>query len=383
VISRSVSSGAVALLGRERECARIGGLLDGARAGRAGCLVLWGAAGIGKTALVEYAVAAAADVQVAVVAGVEAEAELGYAALHRLLRPFLGGLDRLPGPQRDGLSAAFGLHTGPAPNRFLVGLATLTLLSTVAADRPLLVACDDAHWLDRESADVLAVVGRRLDADALAVLLAVRQRPDGAAPWTGLPDLEVEELDDTAASALLAISLDGAVDGVVLPRILAGTGGSPLAIHEVARTVRAQPQLAGRTLEDIVEHEPLPLDRRLQDRFSTQARQLDPLAQTVLLVAAADGTGDPNLVRRAVEGLDGASSVAVAAAVEDAVRSTLLADLPDGAVGFRHPLIRSAVYGDARPERRRRVHAALAAATDPADADRRAWHRGAAALAPD
>ncbi|MEU8587578.1 LuxR C-terminal-related transcriptional regulator [Streptomyces sp. NPDC048664] len=361
---------------REAERAVLDGLLVTAREGLSGAVVLRGSAGIGKTALLEHTVGRASGFRVSQVAGVEVEQELGFAALHRLLLPFLDRRHRLPSPQRDALETAFGMSAAPAPDRFLVGLATLTLLADAAAELPLLIVCDDAQWVDRESLDVLAFVSRRLHADSIVMLFGVRADDVLAAPFGGLPELEVTGLPAPDALALLTDEVDGGLDRVVAERILTETAGNPLAIRELARTVAAG---------ELAEGEPLPLDRRVEARFLTRVRELPPLVQTVLLAAAADSTGDVALVRRAVQRLEPVTDDAVALAVEDATRMDLLAErAADGTARFRHPLIRSAVYSGASLVDRRRVHAALAAELDrPAQAERRAWHRAAASSGPD
>ncbi len=357
---------------RQAERVELERLVNGARDGLSGALVLRGAAGIGKTALLDHTVEAAADLQITVVAGVEAEQELGFAALHRLLLPFLGELGGLPAPQRHALETAFGMLAAPAPDRFLVGLAALTLLAGAAAERPLLAVCDDAQWVDRESLEVLAFVGRRLHAERIVLLFGVRDDDTVLASLSGLAELHVGGLPERDALALLTATIDGDLDRVVAARIVAETGGNPLAVREFARGVTAGDQLPFGG--------PRQLSHRLEARFLSQVRDLGSLTQTVLLVAAADATGDQHLVRQAVTLLVPGSEDAVDAAVEEAERSEHLY----GGLRFRHPLIRSAVYGGATRAQRRRVHAALAAVTDPAtDADQRAWHLASAAEGPD
>ncbi|MGV9308751.1 ATP-binding protein [Nonomuraea sp. NPDC003727] len=363
------------LRGRKAETAELDGLLGRAAAGLSGVLVLSGPAGIGKTALLDHAVGAAAGLQVTRVAGVEAEQELGFAGLHRLLLPFLGERGRLPGPQRDALETAFGLLRAAPPDRFLVGLAALTLLAESAADRPVLAVCDDAQWMDRESLEVLAFVARRLYADGIVLLFGVRDGDPALACLAGLDELHVAGLPDDEALALLDSSLGAEIDRVIVRRCLEETGGNPLAIRELGRG------LAAGELAEPGFGEPLSLDRRLEARFLRQVGDLDSLTQQVLLVAAADPTGDPALVRQAVAHLSAAPPAGIEAAVERAERGEFLASNPG--THFRHPLIRSAVYGGAAASRRRQAHAALAAVTDPVrDADRHAWHLAAAADGP-
>ncbi|MCX5589488.1 helix-turn-helix transcriptional regulator [Streptomyces erythrochromogenes] len=362
--------------GRGAESALVHRLLEGARAGMSGVLVLRGDAGIGKTALLDHAVASASGLQVTRVAGVEAEQELGFAAVHRVLLPFLGARAGLPGPQRAALETAFGMVGGAAPDRFLVGLAALTLLAESARERPLLVVCDDAQWLDRESLDVLAFVGRRLHADGIVALFALRD--DAAAPptLTGLPELRLGRLPESDALALLMDHADGGIDQVVAERIIAEAAGNPLALRELAQ---------GPHVVEAGFAEPPALGRRLEARFLRRVHDMPVLTRTVLLTAAADATGDRHLVRRAVRHRMGAGNDDIAEAFEQAEREELLTARPaPGASAFRHPLIRSAVYGGASRAERRSVHAALAAVTDAhAEPERHAWHAAAAADGPD
>ncbi|WP_432995844.1 ATP-binding protein [Dactylosporangium sp. CA-233914] len=374
---------------RVTERAEFARLLASVRQGRSASLVLRGPAGIGKSALLDHAVAAGADLRLIRIDGVEAEQELGFAALHRLLRPLLGGWERLPAPQRDALALAFGLVTGSPPDRFLVGLSVLTLLADAAAERPLLVVCDDAQWLDGESLDVLGFVARRLDFDAIAMVFGVRHPVDGTPPLEGLPQLVITGLPDDDAKALLEDDLAAAPrdhrDRAVAARVLEVAGGNPLAIREFAHILTPGAMKAG-LVEDFILGGPLPLDRKLEARFLDQVRSRSNLTQMTLLIAAADTTGDVDVVRGAVRQLpEYEPGGDVTAALEDAERAgLLLCDRAFERVSFRHPLIRSAVYGGASAVRRRIAHRALAAVIDPGrDADRRAWHLAAAADGPD
>lgn len=359
------------LRGREAETAELDGLLSRARAGVSGTVVISGSAGIGKSALLEYVTASAADLQVSRIAGVEAEQELGFAGLHRLLLPFLGQRGRLPGPQRDALETAFGLLRAAPPDRFLVGLAALTLLAEAAATRPVLAVCDDAQWMDRESLEVPAFVARRLHADAIVVLFGVRDGDPAQDSLAGLPELRLSGLSGEEALALLQACLDTEVDRVIAAQRVAEADGNPLAILELGRS------LARGEAAEPAFGQPSSLDGRLRERFLRQVGRLDALTQQVLLVAAA---GDPGLLRQAMARLSPAS----AAEIDTALERAETADLLTAETRFRHPLIRSAVNGAATSSRRRHVHAALAEATDPAgDADRHAWHLLAAADGPD
>ena len=230
------------LCGRRDESALLEGLLEGARSGRSGVLVMWGEAGVGKTALLECAVSRATGLGVFRAVGVESESELAFAALHQLCAPMLDRLDRLPGPQRDALAITFGLHPGPVPDRFFVGLAVLSLLSEMAAEHPLLCVVDDAQWLDRASAQVLGFVARRLVAESVALLFATREPSD---ELSGLPELSVEGLSDADARELLASVIQGRLDERVRAQIVAETRGNPLAVLELPRGLTAVQLAAG------------------------------------------------------------------------------------------------------------------------------------------
>ncbi len=360
------------LLDRVGERDRIDRVLAAARRGLSAVLVLRGEPGIGKTALLDYAIGAAAEFDVVRLVGIESETELGFGALHQLLLPFLGYLDSLPGPQRQALATAFGLRDGGPPDRFLVGLASLTMLSGAATARPLLCVVDDAQWLDQESAGVLAFVARRLRADAIGILFAVRDPSERLVPLDGLPELRVRGLPSAEAGQLLASAAAGELDSKVSERIIAQTSGNPLALMEVGREL-APGQLAG----EMSLPEPLPLGRSLEARFLRQVRFLPAATQTLLLTAAADPTGDPALLWRAGVHLGFGVNAAGPAEAHELVTF-------GPPVTFRHPLIRSAVYHGATLADRKRVHEALAEATDStAGADLRAWHRAEAATGPD
>jgi len=360
------------LLGRARETAALEGVLAAVRGGRSGVLVLRGDAGIGKTVLLEWAAGQARGMQLARVAGVQAEMGMGFAGLHQLLVPFLGGLDGLPGPQRQALESAFGLVAGPVPDRFLVGLAALTLLTDAAAGRPVLCLVDDAQWLDQVSVEMAGFIARRLYADRVGVLFAVREGEGDAAALAGLPELALGGLSGEAANELLAASANARVDGRVSAQVVAGVGGNPLALVELAGELTPA-ELSGAAPLSW----PLRFGGRLEELYLARVRALPAGTRLLLLVAAADPGGDPGLVYTAAGQL-GASPEAGEAA--DAQRLVLW----QPRVRFRHPLIRSAAYYAAPPEARRRAHAALAAVTDPgADPDRRAWHLAEAAPEPD
>ncbi|MEU9451128.1 AAA family ATPase [Streptomyces sp. NPDC048277] len=355
------------MVGRHAEREAVGRLLDAVRDGLGAVLVLTGEPGIGKTRLLEYAASRAPELRVVRLTAVETETGLGFGALHRLLRPFLNRADRLPGPQRAALDAALGLVSGPPADRYLVGLATLTLLSEAAAEEPLLFLLDDAQWLDRESAEALAFTARRLYADSLGLLFAVRDGLADNGLFDALPVHAVTGLPEPEAKALLS-SGTRRVDTAVADRIVAGTGGNPLALLQLADALAAE-QLSGiAPLPD-----PLPVSRLIEGHFQRLVRALPPETGTLLLLLAAAPSDDTGMMWRAAGRL-GLS----ARAVQPAVAAGILGrDMP---TAFRHPLIRSTVYAGAEPGERRRVHAALAAVCHAVrDADRRAWHRAEAA----
>jgi DNA-binding CsgD family transcriptional regulator len=359
------------LAGRGAEGARLDRLLADARAGRSAPLVLRGEPGIGKSALLGYAAGRAAGFQVVRAAGVESEMELPFAGLHQLCGPMLDGLGRLPPPQRGALGTAFGLTSGAQPDRFLIGLAVLSLLSDTAEDRPLLCLVDDAQWLDRSSAQVLAFVARRLLAESVVLLFAERE-PGEPGELAGLPGLRLRELPDDSARELLASVVSGPIDDRVRDRILAEARGNPLALLELPRELSPATLAGGFGLPAGP-----PLPSRIEASFRRRVRQLPAATQRLLLVAAAEPTGEPALLWRAA-GMLGIPVDAAGPAEAGGL-------LEFGAqVAFRHSLLRSAVYRAAAAGERRGAHLALAEATDPEiDPDRRAWHRAQATLAPD
>jgi DNA-binding CsgD family transcriptional regulator len=357
------------LIGREREREVLDRLLDGVRGGRGGVLVADGEAGVGKTALLDYAVEAARGFRIARTSGVEGEMELPFAAVQQLCSPFLDCLERLPQPQHEALGVAFGLITGPAPNPFLVGLAVLGLLAEAAAEQPLMAVVDDAQWLDRASARALAFVARRLLAEKIALVIAAREPGDLLA---GLPELHVLSLGHRDARTLLESALPARLDEHVLERIVVETRGNPLALLELPRGLTPTQLAGGFGLPAAV-----PLSASIEESFTRRLANLPGDARRFLLVAAADPVGDPALVWRAAQQLGIPESVA------ETVEAEGLLEL-GARVVFRHPLVRSAIYRAAALKERRAVHRALAEATDPEiDPDRRAWHRAQAASMPD
>src|SRR5580700_3651161 len=350
------------LTGRRVECEVLDGLVAAVRAGDSRVLVVHGEPGVGKTALLEFLAGLAVGCRVLWVAGVQSEMELAFAGVHQLCAPLLGRLAVVPGPQREALATAFGMSAGPAPDRFLVGLAVLGLLSEVAGEQPVLCVVDDAQWLDRASAQVLAFVARRLGAESVGLVLGTRA---AGGELAGLPELVVGGLADADAGVLLDAVLTGPVDARVREQIVAETRGNPLALLELPRGLTVAELAGGFGLPGA-----LPLAGRIEDSFRRQIEALPASAQRLLLVAAADPTGDPALVWRAAGrlgiGPDAAGPSAQAGLAEFGGR------------------VRSAAYRSAAAPERRRVHRALAEVTDPAaDPDRRAWHRAQAAAGPD
>jgi len=360
---------AVQLRGRSGELGVLGRFIEAVQAGESRALVLRGEPGMGKTALLDYLARRASGCRVARAAGVQSEMELAFAGLHQLCAPMLDHLERLPEPQRAALRTAFGISAGPAPDRFLVGLAVLGLLSEVAGEQPLLCVVDDEQWLDRASAQALGFVARRLAAEPVGLIFAARVPGEELA---GLPELAVAGLGERDAQALLNSVLAGPLDARVRDRIVAETRGNPLALLELPRGLTSAQLAGGFGLPGAG-----PLSGRIEESFGRRVEALPAQARKMLLVAAAEPAGDTMLVWRAVGGL-GIGAEAAAPAVEAG-----LVEL-GAQVGFRHPLVRSAAYRSASPQDRRDVHRALAEATDPqADPDRRAWHRAQAAAGPD
>jgi DNA-binding CsgD family transcriptional regulator len=357
------------LLDRERERRTLDALVADLHSGRGCALVVRGEAGVGKSALLEYVAGAAAGMRIVRVAGVQSEMELAFASLHLLCTPMLDRLERLPPPQRGGLEVAFGLREGSAPDRFLVALAALTLLSEAAEERPLLCVVDDAQWLDGASAQVLAFVARRLLAEPVGLVFATREPGE---PFRRLPDLEVPGLQDTDARTLLRSVVRWPLDERVRERILAETRGNPLALLELPRGLSPAQLAGGFGLPDEAS-----LSGRIEESFLRRMQALPEATWLVLLIAAAEPVGDPALVWRAATRLGLSGDAVVSAEMEGLLKIGVH-------VVFRHPLVRSAIYGAASPGDRRKVHEALAVVTDPdLDPDRRAWHLAQAATGPD
>jgi DNA-binding CsgD family transcriptional regulator len=358
-----------ALIDRDPERAILDQLLERAGAGRSQSLVLHGNPGVGKTALLRYLTDRAGWFRVIRVAGMQSGMELAFSGLRQLCEPVLDRLSELPAPQREALRTAFGLGTGPPPDRFLVSLGALTLLAAAAAERPLLAVIDDQQWLDSASAQVLGFVARRLAADPIALVFAAREPSDHL---TGLPVLAVEGLAPEHARSLLDSALPGPVDAQVRDLLVAEAQGNPLALLELPRSMRAAGLAGGFPQPDA-----MPLSGRIERGFLQRLDALPEPTRLLLQLAAADPAGDPVVVHRAARRL-GVPIQAVQPAVEAG-----LAEF-DVQVHFRHPLVRSAAYRSASPQVRRQVHRAIADVTDPvADPDRRAWHRAQAVSEPD
>jgi DNA-binding CsgD family transcriptional regulator/tetratricopeptide (TPR) repeat protein len=362
---------ATGLVDRRGECDALDRLIEAVRAGESRALVVRGDPGMGKTVLVDHLAgrASAAGCRMARVVGVQSEMELAFAGLHQLCAPMADHLDKIPVPQRDALRTAFGLAPGPPPDRFLVGLAVLSLLSEVAGERPLICLVDDEQWLDQASVQALGFAARRLAADPVGLVVAAREP---SAELAGLPELEIGGLEDDDARALLDSALTGPLDARVRDLIVAETRGNPLALLELPRGLSPAELAGGFGLPGAA-----PLTGRIEDSFARQLGAMPAETRRLLQLAAADPSGDRALVWRAA----GRLGIPVQAATP--ATEAGLAEF-GSRVRFRHPLARSAAYRTASLSQRQQVHAALAEMTDPiADPDRRAWHRAQAAAGPD
>lgn len=369
-----IASPLPALVGRQHECRALDNLLADLRAGGSRVMVVRGEAGIGKSVLLEYMAAQASRVQVTWARGVEADMELPYASLHQVCAPFLDGVEELPQPQRDALRVAFGTAAGDPPDRFLVGLAVLTLLTRASETRPVLVLVDDAQWLDQVSLQTLEFVARRLLAEPVAMVFAVRD-PEGQSALSGLPALQLRGLDAASAGELLEGAVGGRLEERVRDRFVAETHGNPLALLEFSRG-RSAAELAYGVDASSAPVVQGPVASRVERDFAGRLGALPAATRTLLLIAAAEPVGDVRLLIRAAASLGITPDAAPAKAAG-------LIEFGEP-VRFRHPLVRSAVYHGAEPEDRRAVHRALAEATDPLlDPDRRAWHAAQAADGPD
>jgi DNA-binding CsgD family transcriptional regulator len=359
------------LRGRRSECESLDTLLESVRANQSRVLVVRGEAGVGKTALLDYLAASASKCRIARAAGIESEMELAFAGVHQLCAPMLHRLGRLADPQRRAIETAFGLSTGEPPDRFLVGLGVLSLLSDAAEDRPLVCIVDDAQWIDRASVQILAFVARRLLAESIALVFAQRE-PSDELDFTGLPQMVIAGLGDADARAVLESAIPGRLDDRVRDRIVAETRGNPLALLELPRGLTVSEMAGGFALPDA-----RPLERRIEQSFLRRFRTLPIDAQRLLLIAASDPVGDVTLLWRAAAllgiGTDAAEPAEAVGLIELGTRAR-----------FRHPLVRSAIYRAAALSDRQAAHRALADAIDPqAEPARRAWHRAQAAVGPD
>jgi DNA-binding CsgD family transcriptional regulator len=362
---------APALIGRRLECEALDKLLTDAHSGRSGVLVLRGEAGVGKTALLEYALQRVSGWRVVRAVGVESELEFAYSSLHQICSPLFGLFERLPEPQRDALDTVFGRSSGAAPDVFLVGLATLTLLAEAAEEQPLVCVIDDAQWLDETSAKVLGFVGRRLEAECIALICAARTGISDTI-GAGLPELPIDGLGESDARSLLASNVRGPLDAEVREQIIAESHGNPLALLELPRTFSVSEFAGGHRLP--AAHG---VSKRIEASYARRIELLPRDAQLLMLVAAAEPLGDSMVLHHAAKTLE--IDVATATTIEGAGLLSIGAR-----VEFSHPLIRSAVYGSASVEDRHRVHRALAEATNvDTDPDRRAWHLAQGTARPD
>jgi DNA-binding CsgD family transcriptional regulator len=358
------------LLDRHTELPTLDRLLGDVRGGQSRALVLRGEAGVGKTQLLEYLVDRAAGFRLLRATGVQSEMELAFAGLHQLWARVPNQVDRLPAPQRNALLTALGVIAGTAPDPFLVGLAVLGLLAELAREQPLLCVVDDAHWLDHVSAQALGFAARRLVAESVALVFAVRH-PHGTPELAGMAQLTVEGLPETDARTLLESASLGRIDARIVDRVVAEVRGNPLALLELSRGLTA----AG--ILELASIGSRSLPRWIEESYLTQLSELSPGTRQLLLVAAAEPVGDPVLVWRAADQLGIRVDVVALATAHQLVRF-------GAGVQFRHPLVRSAIYRAASAEDRRSAHRALAKATDPErDPDRRAWHEAQAAAGPD
>jgi DNA-binding CsgD family transcriptional regulator len=361
------------LFGRKAESAAVEGLIARAGSSRSGALIIRGEPGVGKSALLAHAIERAAGMRVLRAGGIEAESELAFAALHQLVHPVLDRLGRLADPQAAALAGALGLTAVSVEDRFLIGVAVLSLLAEAAEEEPLVCVVDDAQWLDRPSADALTFAARRLEAEGVVLFFAARDGEVRRFEGGGLPDLELGPLDAEAAAALLAERVRSPLSSVVRDRLIESTGGNPLALIELPRLL-SEDQLAGRAaLPD-----PLPHSAEIEHAYLERVRRLPPPAQRLLLVVAADDTGSLATVLRAAGALD------IDANALDGPEEAGLVRAFDGGVEFCHPLVRSTLYADATFAQRQAVHRALAQVLDgEQDADRRAWHRAAGSAGQD
>ena len=367
--ARPRTSGLRLLVGRDAELERLGELLAAVGDGGSAGLVVRGEPGVGKSALLEQLIASASGFQIARAEGVEGEVDLPYAGLQQLCRSMTDAIGALPQPQSDALRVAFGLSSGDVPDRYLVGLAALSLMSEVAGTQPLLCVVDDAQWLDPETTRALAFVARRLGADSVGLVFASREIVE---ELDGIPEVQLGGLSAADSRVVFDSVLVGHLDGTVRERLLAETHGNPLALIELPRAVTSAGAATG-----VVRQSHDSLSARIEDSFRRQVEQLPDDTRQLLLLAAAEPLGDPLLLVRA------AAQLGLSVESADPAEEAGLFEIRERC-SFRHPLVRSAVYGAATPGERRAAHGAIAEATEPElDADRRAWHRAQATAAPD
>jgi DNA-binding CsgD family transcriptional regulator len=361
------------LFGREAESAAVEGLIAHAGSSRSGALVVRGEPGVGKSALLGHAIEQATGVRVLRASGIEAESELAFAALHQLVHPVLDRLGRLADPQAGALAGALGLSQVSVEDRFLIGVAVLSLLAEAAEEEPLVCVVDDAQWLDRPSADALTFAARRFEAEGVVLFFAARDGELRRFEGAGLAELTLGPLGAGAAAAMLAERVRSPLSPTVRDQLVASAGGNPLALIELPGLLSAD-QLAGlAALPD-----PLPQGAQIERVYRERVRRLPAAAQRLLLVAAADDTGSLATVLRA-----GAALALDAHALDPAEEGGLVRAF-DGAIEFCHPLVRSTLYADATFAQRQAVHGALAQAlAGEQDSDRRAWHRAAASAGQD
>jgi DNA-binding CsgD family transcriptional regulator len=360
-----------AVLGRETELAQLSELLEGARGGRGGALVIRGDPGVGKTLLLAAAADSAADFLVLSVAGVQSESDLAFGALSTLLRPVLSGIGGLPRIQADSLGAAVGLSSSAHVERLACNAGVVSLLAASASERPVLVVADDLQWFDAGSREVILFAARRMQSDPVAFVFTVREGDAGTPLDTGLPELRLEGLREAAALELVARAA-GDVSPAVARRLWSQTAGNPLALVEIPRNLSSE-QRTGRAALD----EPLPVGRRLEDSFAARVAALPAATRQALLVAATSYTAATDTIQEALAVLELAPT-ALDAAEEDG-----LVSITAGSLTWRHPLVRSAIYHVASAPARRAAHTALARVGGEARLpDHRAWHLATAAAAP-
>jgi DNA-binding CsgD family transcriptional regulator len=361
------------LHGRDVERAAIDELLEGARAFRSGVLVFRGEAGVGKSALLGYARTRGADMRILQTVGVEPEIDLPFAALHRLLRPVLAYIDLIPEVQADALRSALAIAPGEVDNRFVIAVAILSLLAELASEQPLLCLIDDAHWLDQSSADALAFVARRLEAEGIVMVFAVRERDGRSFPGSGLSVRRIDELDAAQSESLLVDRFGSDLAPEVRHLIRESAQGNPLALLEIPKELKSA-QLAGRERLP----RPMPIGRNLEEVFLERVHRLSAPTQMLLLVAAAEGSGEADVILTAGSRL----GISPSALVEAEASGLIHAD--GRALAFRHPILRGAIYQGASLPQRQIVHRSLVdTLSGEADADRRAWHQAALLLHPD